>query len=151
MWTWPLNSAIRATTAHRASEGMVDETCTQVWAWITNKCRKRMNQREGYITSEISHKGRVRGSWEARRDENSHPQMRSPFPRGVGPSGSVFLAPIWSSLISTQAVAPLEPNFWTHSLQIHCNGSAKPRSRPSLGPVRKPWPYNGYYIGYSWQ
>ena len=21
-----------------------------------------------------------------------------------------------------QAIAPSEPNFWTHSLQIHCNG-----------------------------
>ena len=141
MWTWPLNSAIKATTAHRASEGVADGTCTQVWAWMTNKCRKRMNQREGYITSKISHEGRAGGSSETRRDGNSHPRMRSPFPRGVKPSSSVFLALIWSSPISTQVVAPLEPNFWTHSLQIHCNGSAGPRSRPSLGPVRKLWTY----------
>ena len=54
----------------------------------------------------------------------------------------LFLAPVWSSLISTQVVAPSEPNFWTHSLQIHCNGSAGPRSHLSLDPVRKPWLYN---------
>ena len=28
-------------------------TCTQVWAWMTNKCRRRMNGGEGYITTEI--------------------------------------------------------------------------------------------------
>ena len=146
MWTWPLDSAIGATTAHRASEGVANGMCTQVWAWMTNKCRKRMNQREGYITSKISHKGRAGGSWEARRDGNSHPRTRSPFPRGVRPSGSMFLALIWSSPISTQVVAPSEPNLWTHSLQIHCNGSVGPRSRPLLGPVRKLWTYKIYYI-----
>ena len=64
------------------------------------------------------------------------------FPWDVGPSDSVFLAPIWSPLIPKQAITLSEPNFWTHSLQIHCNGSAGPRSRPSLGLIRKPWPYN---------
>ena len=34
----------------------------------------------------------------------------------VGPSGSVYFSP------QKQAVASLEPNFWTHYLQIHCNG-----------------------------
>ena len=55
------DSAIEATTAHRASEEVADGTCTQVWAWMTNKCRKRMNQREGYIISDISHKKGVPG------------------------------------------------------------------------------------------
>ena len=45
-----------ATAAHRAPERMADETCTQVWAWMTNKCRRRINEREGYITIEISQK-----------------------------------------------------------------------------------------------
>ena len=144
MWTWPLDSAIGVTTAHRTPEGMVDGTCTQLWAWMTNKCRERMNQKKWYITSEISHKRRgARGcSWEVRLDENSYPRTRSPSPRGVRSSGSVFLAPTCSSPTSTQVVAPLEPSFWTHSLQIHCNGSTGPRSHPSLGPVRKLWPYN---------
>ena len=105
-----------------------------------------MNQRKGYIISEISHKRG--GSWEVRLDENSYSRTRSPFPRGVGPSGSVFLVPTWSFPISTQAVALLEPSFWTYSLQIHCNGSARPRSHPSLGPVRKPWPYIYIFLFY---
>ena len=60
-----------ATATHRAPERVADGTCTQVWAWITNKCRKRMN-RGGvyiYIASEISQgrkekrkKGRLLGS-----------------------------------------------------------------------------------------
>ena len=141
MWTWPLDRVIKATTTHKASEGVADGTCTQVWAWMTNKCRERMNQRKGYIISDISHKKRG-GSWEVRLDGNSYPQTRSPSPWGVGPSGSVFLAPTWSSPISTQTVASSEPNSLTHSLQIHCNGSTRPRSHPSLGPTRKLWPYN---------
>ena len=56
MWTWPLDSTIGVTTAHRALEEVADGTCTQVWAWMTNKCRERMNQRKGYIISEIFHK-----------------------------------------------------------------------------------------------
>ena len=65
-------------------------------------------------------------------------------PWDVGPSDSVFWAPIWSSSVPNQAVTPSEPNFWTHSLQIHCNGAVGPRSCPSLGPVRKQGPYNRY-------
>ena len=148
MWTWPLDNAKRATAAHRKSERVADGTCTQVWAWMTNKCRRRMNQGKGYITSKISQKKKRKkkrkSSWEARGDGNSHPRTRSPFPLGVGPSDSMFLAPTWSSPIPKQAVAPSEPNFWTHSLQIHCNRSVGPRSRPSLGPVRKPWPYKKF-------
>ena len=45
-----------ATAAHRAPEKMADGTCTQVWAWMTNKCRRRINEGEGYITIEISQK-----------------------------------------------------------------------------------------------
>ena len=142
MWMWPLDSIIGATTAHRAPEGVVDRTCTQVWVWMTNKYRERMNQKKWYITLEISHKGAGGCSWEVRLDGNSYPRTRSPSPWGIGPFGAVFLAPTWSSPTSTQAVAPSEPSFWTHSLQIHCNGSAGPKSHPPLGPVWKPWSYN---------
>ena len=137
MWTWPLDSAIGATIAHRVPEGVADGTCTQVWAWRTNKCRERMNPKKWYITSEISHKGGggARGcSWEVRLDVNSYPRTRSLSPQGVGPFGSVFLAPTWSSPTSTQVVVPSEPSIWTHSLQIQCNRSAGPRSHPPLGP-----------------
>ena len=40
---------MRATAAHRAPERVADGTHTQVWAWMTNKCRRRMNEGEGYI------------------------------------------------------------------------------------------------------
>ena len=43
-----------ATAAHRAPERVADGTCTQVWVWMTNKCKMMMNGREGYITTEIS-------------------------------------------------------------------------------------------------
>ena len=43
-----------ATTAPRAPKRVADGTCTQVWAWMPNKCRRMMNGREGYITTEIS-------------------------------------------------------------------------------------------------
>ena len=39
-----------------------------------------------------------------------------PSPWDVGPPDSVCFSS------SKQAVASSEPNFWTNSLQIHCNG-----------------------------
>ena len=43
-----------ATAAHGAPERIADGTCTREWAWMTDKCRRRINRREGYITTEIS-------------------------------------------------------------------------------------------------
>ena len=43
-----------ATTVHRAPKSVADGTCTGVWAWMTDKCRRKMNEREGYITTEIT-------------------------------------------------------------------------------------------------
>ena len=45
---------METTAAHRVPERIADGTCTQVWIWMTNKCRRRMNGGEGYITIEIS-------------------------------------------------------------------------------------------------
>ena len=56
-----------ATIAHRAPEKVVDGTCTQVWVWMTNKCRRRMNEGEGYITAEISQKRERRKQERERR------------------------------------------------------------------------------------
>ena len=153
MWMWPLDGAMGATATHRVPEKEVDGTCTQVWAWITNKCIKRMNGEEWYITIEISQRrggtkkkrkrGGERGSWEVRGVGNSHPRLRSPF--------SLRHRAIWSYVPSSYSiipptsiptVTPSEPNFWTHSLQIHCNESTGLRFRPSLDPVRKMRPYN---------
>ena len=45
---------MRAAAAHRMPERVADGTRTQIWVWMTNKCRRRMNGGEGYITAEIS-------------------------------------------------------------------------------------------------
>ena len=63
------------TSAHKVPERVADGTCTQIWAWMTNKCRRRINGRVYiYIASEISQgrkekrkKGKLLGSersWE---------------------------------------------------------------------------------------
>ena len=49
-----MDNAKRATAAHRKSERVADGTCTQVWAWMTDKCKRRKSGREGYITTEIT-------------------------------------------------------------------------------------------------
>ena len=54
------------TAAHRAPERVADGTCTQVWVWMTNRCRRRMNGGEGYITTEISQR---KGKGKKRKEE----------------------------------------------------------------------------------
>ena len=46
-----------ATVTHSAPKKVADGTCTRVWTWMTDKCRKKMNGGVGYITTEISQKG----------------------------------------------------------------------------------------------
>ena len=71
MWMWPLDSAVGAIAAHRAPKRVVDGTCTRVWAWMTGKCRRRMNGREGYITTKITQNrgggGRPEGPYQGER------------------------------------------------------------------------------------
>ena len=52
------------------------------------------------------------------REELGVPVLRrgALSPWDIGPSGSVYFSP------PKQVVASSEPNFWTNSLQIHCNG-----------------------------
>ena len=64
-----------ATAAHRASERVADGTCTQVWAWMTNKCRRRINEGEGYITIEISQK-RKKKRKKKRKEEKKQERER---------------------------------------------------------------------------
>ena len=45
-----------AVATHKAPEKVADGTCTRIWVWITDKCRKKMNGGVGYITIEISKK-----------------------------------------------------------------------------------------------
>ena len=109
---------------------------------MTDKCRRRMNGREEYITTEITQRkggrrprrrGRPRERKEApvwpRGVGDSCPRARGPSPWDVGPPYSVcFSSP-------KQAVVLSEPNFWTHSLQIHCIG---PGSKTVTLQVQKP-------------
>ena len=147
MWMWPLDSAIRATATHREPERVADGTCTRVWAWMTNKCRRRMNGREGYITTEItqSKKGKKkkkaqkkeRGSWDARGVGSSRPRARCLSPWDVGPSNFVYFSPL------KQVVASSEPQLLDHSLQIHCNGPGSKTKTlqlaPSMGKLLVQW------------
>ena len=81
-----------ATTTHRAPERVADGTRTRVWAWIIDKYRRRMNGREGYITTEITQSRRdgkkkkalrkERGSWDARGVRSFRPRARGPFSLG---------------------------------------------------------------------
>ena len=92
---------------------------------MTDKCRRMINEREGYITTEItqSREGgkkkaqrKERGSWDVRGVGSSCPRARGPFSLGRSPSDSVYFSP------PKQAIASSELNFWTNSLQIHFNG-----------------------------
>ena len=65
-----------ATAAHRVPEIVADETCTQVWAWMTNRCRRRMNG-EGYITTEISQRRkRKKGKTERKKEGGTEAPRR---------------------------------------------------------------------------
>ena len=124
MWMWPLDGAMGATVAHRATEIAGDETCTQVWAWMTNKCRRRMNGGEGYITTETS---QSRGDGKTKREGkdvgNEAPGRREELGihilgRGVlsawdvGLSDTVFLAPIRLSRLLPYWLSPHQsPTF----------------------------------------
>ena len=79
--------------------------------------------------------------WWIEPDGSSYHWARSSFPRTVSPSIPVFLIPTRPSPLSMQAVVSSKPSSWTRSLQIHCNGSAWPRSHLSMGPslARKTW------------
>ena len=79
--------------------------------------------------------------WWIKPNESSYYRARSSFPRTRSPSIPMFLIPTRPSPLSTQAVVSSKPNSWTRSLQIHCNGSAWPKSHLSMGPspTRKTW------------
>ena len=82
---------MEATAAHRAPDSVADGTCPRVWAWMTEKCRRRMNGCEGYITIEITQSkgekeegGPEKGETllDARGVGSSRPRARSPFSLG---------------------------------------------------------------------
>ena len=100
---------------------------------MTNKCRRGMNRRDEYITIEITQ--REGGPEEGRRllcdrEGLEIPVLERtvPSPWDVGPPDSVCFSP------PKQAVILSEPNFWTHSLQIHCNGLSSKTATLQLAP-----------------
>ena len=137
---WPLDSAMGVTAAYRAPVKVADGMCTRVWAWMTDKCRKKINGRVEYIISEISQKGgggwkeeaqeKERGPWDARGVGNSSPRARGPF--SLGP---------WAVRSYTFFIPQNKPSPYQ-----------SPTSGPTLykfivmDPVRKPWPYIYIYI-----
>ena len=108
---------------------------------MTDKCRRKMNGREEYITTEITQRrgeGRLRRRGRPRerkeapmvREELGIPVLERgvPSPWNVGPPDSVCFSP------PKQIVASSEPNFWTHFLQIHCNGPGPKTATLQLTP-----------------
>ena len=113
--------------AHRALERVANGTCTQVWAWMTNKCRRRMNGGEGYITTKISQRKRRGGGGKKKKKEKEErreaPGRREELgthilrrevlsPWDVGSSDPVFLAPIGLSRLLPNQPSPYQsPTF----------------------------------------
>ena len=46
----------RGHNSSQSARKVADGTYTRVWAWMTDKCRKKMNGGVEYITKEISQK-----------------------------------------------------------------------------------------------
>ena len=106
-----------ATATHRAPEKVADGTCTRVWEWMTDKCRKKMNGGVGYITTEISQK--EGGSVKRREAPGMREELRIlvlkrgvPSPWDFGPSDPVRFSPLKTScrLIRAQLPNPLSTN-----------------------------------------
>ena len=113
-----------AIAAHKVPERMADGTCTQGWVWMTNKCRKRMNRKEEYITTEISQEkgggeeeeGGPKTGRRLLRDReglaHSRPRARGPF--SLGRWAARFCVPFIPKtsrhLIKAQLLAPLSTN-----------------------------------------
>ena len=131
----------------RQKEWPMEHALKYGYEWLTSVGGGWTKEKDIYNSRDLPKGGgeeenKERGFWEARGDVNTHPRTRSPFSLG---HRAVWLCVLSSYLIIAptpkHAVAPSEHNFWSHSLQNHCNGYAGLKSYPSLGPVRKPRPY----------
>ena len=119
-----------ATAAHRAPERVADGMCTRVRAWMTDKYRRRMNGREGYITTEITQsigKGgggggqkahrKERGSWDASGVESSCLPVKRLFLLGTLGRPVLCIFHPQNKSLSHQS-----PTFGPILYQIHCKG-----------------------------
>ena len=106
--------------------------------WMTDKCRRRMNRREGYITIEISQR------------------MGGRLGRGGRPSERKE-APVWSRGVDafpSSSERSLFPGTLGRPIlcAFHLQNKPSPHQSPTFGPtlykfivmgsVWKPWPYN---------
>ena len=92
---------------------------------MTDKCMGVMNIREGYITTEITQSGKEGQEGPEKGGRLLGCEKSWEFPSSG--EGSFLLGTLGRSVLCNfsplkQAIASSEPNFWTHSLQIHCNG-----------------------------
>ena len=141
MWMRPLDSVRGAIAAHRATKRVADGTCTRVKVWMTDKCRRRMNGREEYITTEIT---------QSKRKNEGEEEGLEKGERLLGCERS------WE--FSSSGEAPFL--FGTLGRSVLCifhpQNKSSPHQSPIFGPifykyivmglVRKPRPYNRYYI-----
>ena len=98
-----------------------------------------MNVGEGYIIIEISQKGG--GQEEAGGPKKREGLLGCERSWGFPSSGEGSLLPgtldcpiLCIFPLSEQVVALSEPNFWTHSLQIHCDGPGQKTAILQLAP-----------------
>ena len=132
---WPLDSVMGAIADHRVPKKVADGMCIRVWAWMTNKCRKKMNGRVGYITIEISQRRREaqekeRGPWDARGVGNSSPRARGPFSLGPWAIRSCTFFPPRNKSSPYQSLTS-GPTLYKFIV---------------MGPVWKPRPYNWRHL-----
>ena len=142
MWMWPLDSVMKATAAHKAPERMADGTCTRGWAWMTDKYRRRMNRREGYITTEISQR---RGDSQEGEGgpETGRPRDRKEVPvwlRGVGAFPSSSEGSLLLGTLGRLILCAFHPQNKPSSHQNPTFGSTLYKFIV-MGSVWKPWPY----------
>ena len=109
-----------ATTAHKAPERVADGTCTRVWVWMIDKCRRRINGSEGYITTEIT---------QSQGDEEEEEEVLEKGERLLGYERS------WEFLSSGQG------SFFHGTLGrpilciFHPQNKTSPHQSPTFGPI----------------
>ena len=128
-----------ATTAHKAPERVAHGTCTRVWAWMTDKCRRRMNGREVYITIEITQSKEKRKKQEGLEKGGRLLGCEKSWEFSSSGEGSFLLGTLGPPVLCI----------------FHSRNKLSPHQSPTvgpilykfivMGPVRKPRPYSIEY------
>ena len=108
-----------ATAAHRAPERVADGTCTRVSAWMTDKCRRRMNERKGYIITEIT---------QSRGDREEEEGLEK---------GERLLGCEWSWEFPSSGEGSFLPGTLDRSILciFHLQNKPSPHQSPTFGPI----------------